>query len=260
MEGPPSVQFMTRRIVLIVIAAVLIVIGGLTAISGAAIMLLFRSDGRVESGVQRISTPTRALVSKTGDVTGVSAAPGWLGRPTMEVTLTDPPGAAPTFVGVGPAAAVDAYVADVAHDVVTDVEVTPFVLQTARQEGTRTPAPPGEQPFWVAKGTQNATGTNLVWQAQDGEYRVVIMNASSAAGVDTNARFGVGVPGLGNVGLLVLIIGLVILGIGVVLLVIALVMRSRPTAATGAGSAAAPSSAPVAAPGRDPAQVDQSGP
>lgn len=248
---------MTRRIVLSIIAAVLIVIGGLTAISGAAIMLLFRSDGRVESGMARITTPTQALVSKTGNVTGVSAAPTWMGRPTMDVTLTDPPGASATFVGIGPAAAVDAYLADVAHDVVTDVEVTPFVLQTARQAGTRTPAPPGEQTFWVAKGTQNGTTSTMSWQAQDGEYRVVIMNASAAAGVDTNARFGVAVPGVGNAGLLVLIIGLVILGIGVVLLVIALAMRSRPTAPPGAGSTVAPSSAPVAGSGRDPAHVDQ---
>ena len=246
---------MTRRIVLSVLAAVLMVIGGLTAIGGATIMLLFRSDGRVESGLQRIGTPTVALVSKTGNVTGISAAPGWMQRPTMEITLTDPPGAAATFVGVGPAAAVDAYLADVAHDVVTDVEVTPFVLQTARQAGTRTPAPPAEQTFWVAKGTQNGTTTNLAWQAQDGEYRVVIMNASSAAGVDTNARFGVAVPGLGNVGVLVLIIGLILLAIGVVLLVVALAMRSRPTAPAGAGSAAAPPTASVGAADRDPAHV-----
>lgn len=251
---------MTRRIVLSVLAAVLIVIGGLTALSGAAIMLLFRSDGRVESGVERISTPTHALVSRAGDVTGVSAAPGWLGRPTMEVTLTDPPGAAATFVGIGPAAAVDAYLADVARDVVTDVEVTPFVLQTARQAGTRTPAPPAEQTFWVAKGTQNGTTTNLVWQAQEGEYRLVIMNASAATGVDTNARFGVAVPGLGNVGLLVLILGLVMLAIGVVLLVVALATRTRTTAPPGDGSAAPPSSAPVAGPARDPEHVDHAGP
>jgi hypothetical protein len=250
---------MTRRIVLSIIAAVLMVIGGLTALSGAAIMLLFRSDGRVESAVQRISTPTRALVSEAGNVTGVSAAPGWFGRPTIEITLTDPPGAAATFVGVGPAAAVDAYLADVARDVVTDVEITPFVLQTARQPGTKTPAPPAEQTFWVAKGTQNGTTTSLTWQAQEGAYRVVIMNASSAAGVDTNARFGAGVPGLGNVGLLVLIIGLVIFAIGVVLLVVALAMRSRPTAPPGAGSVAGPPSAPAAGVGRDPARVDQGG-
>ena len=248
---------MTRRIVLIILGVVLIVSGGLTAISGAAILLLFRSDGRVESGVERITTPTQALVSRAGDVTGVSAAPTWLGRPTMEVVLTDPPGAASTFVGVGPAAAVDAYLADVPRDVVTDVEVRPFVLQTARQAGTRTPAPPGEQTFWVAKGTQNGNTTNLSWQAEDGEYRVVIMNASPAAGVDTNARFGVAVPGMGNVGLLVLIIGLVILAVGVVLLVLALAMGSRPTAPPAAGSAAAPPGAPAAGPGRDAAHVEQ---
>jgi hypothetical protein len=45
----------------------------------------------------------------------------------------------------------------------------------------------------------------------------------------------------------------------VVLLVIALAMRSRPTAPPGAGSAAAPSSAPAAGPGRDTAHVDQAG-
>jgi hypothetical protein len=250
---------MTRRIVLSVLAVVVIVIGGLTALSGAVVMTLFRSDGRVESGVERISSPTRALVTTAGDVTGVSAVPGLLGRPTVEVTVTDRTAGA-TFVGVGPAAAVDAYLADVARDVVTDVEISPFILKTSRQDGTRTPAPPQEQSFWVAKGTADGGTTKLSWAAQDGEYRVVMMNTSAAAGVDTNARFAVAVPGMGNIGLVILVIGLVILAIGVVLLVVALARTSQPTApvaSAGAPLTGAPTASAVASPVASPVDPPQ---
>ena len=161
-------------------------------------------------------------------------------------------------------AAVDAYLADVARDVVTDVEISPFILKTSRQDGTRTPAPPQEQSFWVAKGTVDSGTTKLSWAAQDGEYRVVMMNTSAAAGVDTNARFAVAVPGMGNIGLVILVIGLVILAIGVVLLVVALARSSQPTAPAASGSGApltgAPTASAAASPGAspvDPAHADR---
>ena len=54
---------MTRRVVLIVLGGVLLALGALTAIGGGALMALFGSSDTLNSGVQQVSTPTRALVS-----------------------------------------------------------------------------------------------------------------------------------------------------------------------------------------------------
>ncbi len=89
----------------------------------------------------------------------------------------------------------------------------------------------------------------------DGEYRVVIMNTSAQAGVNTNANIGVAVPGMTNVGLLVLIIGLVIVVLGVVPLVLA--MRAQRTAPGRPSSAVPPWGDGVPGPPRDPARLDQ---
>jgi len=53
---------MAKRVVLIVLGSVLAAIGVLAAIAGGALMALFGSADTLSSGVQHVSTPTRALV------------------------------------------------------------------------------------------------------------------------------------------------------------------------------------------------------
>ena len=70
---------MTKRIVLIVLGAVLLALGALTAIGGGVVMALFGSSNTVNSGVQQVSTPTRALVSPVAAIqntTGVQTVFG----------------------------------------------------------------------------------------------------------------------------------------------------------------------------------------
>jgi len=247
---------MSRRVLLSILAAVLVVLGGITAIGGAAVLLIFANDGRLSTGVERITTSTRALVTKTGDVTGISSAPSWTGGPTVNVVVTGSSSGAP-FVGIGPAAAVDAYLAGVEHDVVTDFEVAPFVMKTQRQAGTRAPAAPADQPFWVAKGVQNGGTTSLSWAVLDGEYRVVVMNASAAPGVQADGRLGVAISGMKTVGILVLCLGLVIAAVGIVPLVMALAGRDRPTASPLAPQPpSAPPTSTVGNAGSAPSSVD----
>jgi hypothetical protein len=65
---------MAKRVVLFVLGGVLLVIGALAAIGGGALMALFGSDDTLQSGMQQVSTPTRALVSPASAIHDTSGA------------------------------------------------------------------------------------------------------------------------------------------------------------------------------------------
>ena len=130
---------MAKRVVLIVLGVVLLVIGALAAIAGGALMALFGSNDTLSSGVQQVSTPTRALVSPAGSIQGASGAQTVVGSVRLRITATPTGAGHLLFLGIGPASAVDRYLSGVSHDVATDVSVTPFHLTLARHGGTATP-------------------------------------------------------------------------------------------------------------------------
>jgi hypothetical protein len=120
---------------------------------------------------------------------------------------------------------VDAYLAGVEHDVADDIDFDPLDLETTTVPGTRTPGPPGDQPFWV----QQVSGSGeqeLDWDIETGSYRFVLMNADGSAGVDTQAKFALKIPYTTGI-----IIGLLVtggLGILVGVAMVALAIRSGP--------------------------------
>jgi hypothetical protein len=59
------------------------------------------------------------------------------------------------FVGIAPQAQVDAYLRGVAHDEVTDFEVDPFAVSTARQPGSAMPEAAAQEVIW----TESAGGS-----------------------------------------------------------------------------------------------------
>ena len=79
---------MVRKVVLIVLGALLLVIGALAAIGGGALMALFGSNNTLSSGVQNVSTPTRALVSQAGLIQGASGAQTVVGSVRLRITAT----------------------------------------------------------------------------------------------------------------------------------------------------------------------------
>ena len=85
---------MARRVVLFVLGGVLLVIGALAAIAGGALMALFGSNNTLGSGVQHVSTPTRALVSPADSIQGASGAQTVVGSVRLRITAT-PTGAGP---------------------------------------------------------------------------------------------------------------------------------------------------------------------
>ena len=217
---------MAKQIVLIVLGGVLIAIGALAAAGGSALMALFGSENTLSSGVQQVSTPSRALVSPAGSIQGTSGAQTVLGNVRLRITAAPAGTGHPLFLGIGPASAVDHYLSGASYDVATDVSVAPFHLTLARHRGTATPAPPGSQSFWVAKASGNHP--TLTWTVTSGSYRVVAMNTNAAAPVAFTGGLDLTIPHSFAIGIGLLIGGIVLIVIGIVLIVLGARARPRP--------------------------------
>jgi membrane protein implicated in regulation of membrane protease activity len=101
------------------------------------------------------------------------------------------------FLGVAPAAAVDQYLAGVAHDKVTaqgaggaqcGEQIDDVVY--AQYDGTELPATPGAETIWEA----SAEGTGLVTLdftlPTEGEWAAVVMNADGSPGITADLALG----------------------------------------------------------------------
>jgi hypothetical protein len=217
---------MARRVVLIVLGAVLAAIGTLAAIGGGALMLLFGSNDTLASGLQQVSTPTHALVSPAGSIQGASGAQTVLGNVRLRITATPAAAGQHLFLGIGPASAVDRYLRGASYDVATDVSVAPFHLTLAHHGGTATPSPPGSQSFWVA--TASGAHPALTWTVTSGSYRLVAMNTDAAAPVAFAGGLDLTVPHSFGIGIALLIGGIVLILIAIVLIVLGARARPQP--------------------------------
>ena len=154
---------MTKRIVFIVLGTLLIVLGALTAIAGTALLVLFRGSDTLSSGTEHAATQTVALVTRLDDVQGASGPGDTAGTPS--ITLSETSSGRDVFIGIGPAAAVDRYLAGAPIDRVTDLEVDPFKLKTVLRDGSATPQPPAgavvpdSEGEWIE--SQSGPGTSL---------------------------------------------------------------------------------------------------
>src|SRR5262249_1348232 len=79
----------------------------------------FGSNNTISSGVQQVSTPTRALVSPAGSIQGTSGAQTVLGSVRLRITATPTGTGHQLFLGVGPAGPVDRFLSRTTYDVPT---------------------------------------------------------------------------------------------------------------------------------------------
>jgi Domain of unknown function (DUF4389) len=199
--------------VLAVILASLAVLGGLAALAGGGVALVFDqtqrdASGYVMTGATAYSTNTYALVSdsyRTGAAGDVVVARDMLG--TVRVRTQS---ARPVFVGIGPAAAVESYLAGVRREVATrfDAARSDFRLR----QGGAPAVPPTSKRFWVAQSVGSGVRT-LHWSPSNGDYRIVVMNPNGSAGVNAELAIGARFPHL-------LWIGIGLLGGSALLLVL----------------------------------------
>jgi len=201
---------MPKKIVLIIIGALLGFTGVLATLTGAAALVALGPHNTIRSGSHSISSPATALLSPPSAVQNEASLASALGNPTVHVQVTTAtPGG--VFIGIGPAAQVNRYLAGASVAVVNDLIAGH--LNPRSQGGSATPALPGEQTFWVA----HATGTSqadLTWTPSDGTYRVVVMRTDAKPGINVQARVGLTVPRLSGIATGLVVGGPIVLVLG----------------------------------------------
>ena len=194
------------------------------------------ADGYYTTSSEHFSTNTYALATENLDIDdGMPGSATDYGKVRFKVRSDD---AKPVFVGIARTRDVDSYLDRSAHATLTDVEVDPFEASYRTTGGLTAPAAPGTQPIWASKASGSGTQT-LTWDAEDGDWSVVVMNADGSAGVDTDISVGADVPIVGDIATALTIGGISGLGIGVALIAGGLFTpRRRPSALAGSASAA----------------------
>jgi hypothetical protein len=227
---------MAKRIMLIVLGALLLVGGATTALAGGALMAVFGSSDTVRSGTERAATPTLGLVAPMDTIQNTNGIATTVGKPSLSLSAHGT--GRDVFIGVGPAAAVDSYLAGAPVDRVTDLEVDPFRLTTDRQNGTTQPQAPATQKFWTAQAS--GPDPKITWKINDGSYRLVVMNSDASPDVAINGRFALTVPHLFAIGTGILIAGIIAALIGLLLLVLGIRTSAGPPSGDPANRTTAP--------------------
>jgi hypothetical protein len=191
-------------------------LGGATPLAGGGALIAvdnsWRDDGYLTSDTTPLKAGGYAVATEGVEIGGLDE--DWvLGRARVRVT-TD--GSTPVFVGVARAADAEAYLADVEHSTVTEIDDPATTYE--HHTGGAPAGDPADADIWVEQAT--GTGTQSIdWSLDDqpGRWVVVVMNADGTAGVDVDADVGATVPVLGEVTAGLFVVGalFVLVGAGV---------------------------------------------
>lgn len=174
---------------LLIVPALAMLIGG--AVLGMA-HAFGRDDGYFEARLDRLETDTVAITAEDIDLMADPGSPGGLIDALdtdVRLRATSAQSDRALFVGIGPEEQVDTYLAGVAHAEIDDVD-DDLAASYRLRAGSDEVAPPGDQTFWVA--SSEGVGTQeLLWEATDGLWAVVVMNADGEPGISADTDVGV---------------------------------------------------------------------
>ncbi|HEV2875568.1 MAG TPA: hypothetical protein VGW14_10490 [Thermoleophilaceae bacterium] len=156
--------------------------------------------GYISTDSERFGASTHALATENLDIDldgaqGLVEATGF-GDIRLDVA---PQTGKPVFVGIARTDDVSAYLSGVSHTTVTDLDYEPFEASYSRQPGAGSPGRPAGERIWAAS-TQGAGPQTLEWEAEDGDWSVVVMNADGSRGVQADIGAGAKLPFLSEVG------------------------------------------------------------
>ena len=189
-QGAPSGG---RRIGMVVAGATACVAGFVVLVFGGVVLILGLALG--DERQRAVSSAGHAVV--VGDVAGRAFEIGnasFEGSFELELRGTSDDGRTPVFIGVGPTAAVAAYLDDVDHTldpVFTSAGGPPVIGLPA--DGSRAPAPPGALTFWDATASGPGEQT-LTWPVRGAAWTFVVMRPSAESGVDVDLTTEVYAP------------------------------------------------------------------
>jgi hypothetical protein len=198
---------------------------GLLGSGGTALWADTQRDaaGYLTTGVHAFSAPGSALATERIELG--SAGTGWLYSPallgTVRIRVTPARPGPAMFVGIGPAADVDRYLAGVSHTLISDLwadKVQPIA-------GGTPGSAPGTQDFWAAAAS--GPGPQILrWHPAAGSWTVVVMNADGRPGISVRADLGATYPTLLPIAAGLLAAGAVF-GVGGALLIAGAIRRPR---------------------------------
>jgi len=174
------------------------------------------AQGYLSTRTDRFTTETAALATDNLDIDLDGAESllrdDALGKVRLEVR---PDGGKPVFVGVARTSDVSDYLGGAPHDVLTDIDYSPFSAAYSRRDGDGggALAAPGTQDIWAASAHGGGTQT-LTWDVEDGDWSVVVMNSDGSPRVDAEISAGARIAFLDEA-------GWISLGTGALLLLLA---------------------------------------
>ena len=216
------------RVTGVVIGSLMVVAALGTALAGGGLTAADRggrdADGFVTTGPTVVRSTGYAVVLDPVALRAEAGGPA-LGDTLGRVRFTARgDGAAPVFVGIGPAPAVAAYLRDVERTRLAgpdgDGRAVPQDLP-----GGPPASPPVGQGFWVASAA-GPGAQQVTWTPTAGRWAVVVMNADGSRAVAARVTAGATAPVLGGLGAALLVGAAVTLVVGAVLIALAL-PRSR---------------------------------
>jgi hypothetical protein len=227
-----------KRIFSLSAGGVATLLGVLALVAGSALIVVHQNerdgDGYYGSAGQRLSTGGYALTARDVDLGGPadSVPEDVLGRVRIRAERV---GGGPVFVGVGPEREVDAYLKGVAQSEVDDPTADP--PEYVNHRGGAPEGRPGAQDFWVARAEGSGRRT-VSWDAENGRWAAVAMNADGSRGVSLDADIGARIGWLLGVGIGFVVLG-VLLTLGGALLLVLGTRRPRAEQAIGLPTMAA---------------------
>jgi hypothetical protein len=226
-QSPRSGTMSGGRIVLLVAGCLLALIGLGLAVGGGGLLwahsTLRDDDGFFTSDPETYRTAGYAITSAEVDLGADPDDAGWaddlgdLAR--VRVTASPAAGAGALFVGIGPRDDVEAYLRGVPRSEVREVDIDPFRVAYDEVTGSRTPAAPADQGFWVARGT-GAGRQVLEWDVRGGSWTLVVMDAAASRGVVADVGLGIRIDVLLPIAIGLLIAGGVLLIGGATMIVL----------------------------------------
>ncbi len=204
-----------------------IVFGIIIGLVGLGLLLLgvvmrtaVGGNGEVGTDLQLFGTESRGFVTRTVDLGAVGALP-FIDTDDLTMTFEVQAVEGETFIGVGPADEVDAYLAGVDVEQIRTFDLDPFDLGTNRTGGDVVPPPPGAMGFWTSTAVATGEPTSVEIDLSQGRQRLVIMNTDGSPQVGINADVTVELGFLSTLAWVLIGIGAALLVGGVALLVAA---------------------------------------
>ncbi len=194
--APRATGGAARRVLLFAFGGLAVLLSAAMLVGGATIAWVdetARDDaGYLTTSTGQFLTNSFAMTSDPFDVE-IGNYRKWisdedaLGRVRLQAESADPD--VGVFVGIGPTADVERYLADVELDRVSGLFEEPLQPTYVRRAGSGAPALPTAQSFWVESASGRGEQT-ITWKAESGRWTVVAMNADGSKGVDVRARAG----------------------------------------------------------------------